>query len=220
MGGDPYTAPDFGFAALVTIDCQRDVLDGRPLEVPGSSAVLPAIATLVGGFRDAGMPVVHVVRLYRPDGSNVDLCRRRMVEDGAAILSPGSEGSQLAAELTPGRDASLLTDMLLAGELQQLGPGEVVLYKSRWGAFFDTPLDTHLRAMDVSTLVFCGFNFPNCPRASMYEASERDYRVVMATDAISGLYSLGERELAGIGVSLMGSGEIVESLRARAASVR
>ena len=34
--------------------------------------------------------------------------------------------------------------------------------------------------------MFCGCNFPNCPRTSIYEASERDFRVVLARDAISG----------------------------------
>jgi hypothetical protein len=34
---DP-TAPEFDFAALITIDVQCDTLDGGPLYVPGTSA--------------------------------------------------------------------------------------------------------------------------------------------------------------------------------------
>jgi hypothetical protein len=30
----PYTAPEFDKSALITIDVQRDVLEGQPLEVP------------------------------------------------------------------------------------------------------------------------------------------------------------------------------------------
>jgi hypothetical protein len=37
---DP-TAPEFDFAALITIDVQCDTLDGGPLYVPGTSACLP-----------------------------------------------------------------------------------------------------------------------------------------------------------------------------------
>ena len=66
----------------------------------------------------------------------------------------------------------------------------------------------------MSTLVFCGVNFPNCPRTSIYEASERDFRLVLATDAISGLYEQGRSELANIGVALMSSGELIEQLAA------
>jgi nicotinamidase-related amidase len=216
VNGDPYTAPDFASSALITIDTQLDVLDGRPLEIPGTSAALPAMQRLVDGFRRAGRPIVHIVRLYRLDGSNVDLCRRRLVEDGMAILAPGSEGSEPAPGLLPDPALRLHPDLLLSGELQQVGPAEVVIYKPRWGAFYGTPLEEHLRAFGISTTVFCGCNFPNCPRTSVYEASERDFRVVVVRDALSGLYERGEQELSAIGVALMSSSEVLDSLGSRA----
>jgi nicotinamidase-related amidase len=64
----------------VTIDTQRDVLDGGAFEIAGTSAVLPQIHMLLNAFRDAGRPIVHIVRLYTPDGANADLCRRRTIE--------------------------------------------------------------------------------------------------------------------------------------------
>ena len=204
---DPYTAPDYATAALITIDTQRDVLDGGSLEVPGTTAALGAIGTLVRAFRDARRAIVHVVRLYEPDGSNVDVCRRDSVRNGARILIPSSEGSQLASELLPDPELMLDDRLLLAGGLQTLGPREVAIYKPRWGAFYGTRLEDYLRAQDVSTVVFCGCNFPNCPRTSIYEASERDFRVVVARDAVSGLYERGEQELANIGVQVLDSGD-------------
>jgi nicotinamidase-related amidase len=48
-----------------------------------------------------------------------------------------------------------------------------------------------------------GCNFPNCPRTSVYEASERDFRVVLVEDAISGLYPKGKEEMLNIGVQVM-----------------
>lgn len=204
-----YTAPDFSAAALITIDTQRDVLDGAQLEIAGTSAALTHIQPLVKAFRGAGQPIVHVVRLYRPDGSNVDLCRRGLVEDGAAILATGSDGAQLAVELLPQAATRLDDERLLAGEMQRLGAGEVAMYKPRWGAFYETDLEAHLRGHGVSTVVFCGCNFPNCPRTSIYEASERDFRVVLVADAISGLYERGERELANIGVAVMDSSAVL-----------
>jgi nicotinamidase-related amidase len=209
---DPYTAPDFAAAALITIDTQRDVLDGQPLEIAGTSTVLPAMAGLLSAFRQAQAPIVHIVRLYRTDGSNVDLCRRSLVEDGAAILAPETEGSELAPGLLADLSVRLDSERLLAGEIQQVASGEVVIYKPRWGAFFETPLEAHLRDNGVSTVVLCGCNFPNCPRTSIYEASERDFRVVLATDAISGLYERGQEELSAIGVQLMRSETITAAL--------
>jgi nicotinamidase-related amidase len=123
-----------------------------------------------------------------------------------------SEGAQLAPELLPDANTALDTGLLLSGALQRLGESEFVLYKPRWGAFFQTRLETHLRDREISTLVFAGCNFPNCPRTSIYEASERDFRVVLASDAVSGLYERGEKELRNIGVSVMRSEGIVRAL--------
>jgi nicotinamidase-related amidase len=209
-----YLEPDLRSAALVTIDVQVDTLDGGALEVPGTSAAVPKIAALAAGFRAARRPIVHVVRLYLRDGSNVDMCRRAAVEAGAELLAPGSGGSQLAPGVLPNR-LTLDPETLLAGRLQQVAPGEVVMYKPRWGAFYATPLAEHLEREGVSTVVFCGCNFPNCPRASIYEASERDFRVVLAEDAVSGLYDRGRDELTNIGVRLLSTAELIESLAAQ-----
>ena len=211
-----YLAPDWSSSALVTIDTQVDTLDGQPLEIPETSAAVPQIVALATAFRDAGRPIVHVVRLYRRDGSNVDICRRSIVEAGAEILAPESSGSQLAPEIVEHPRFELEAHELLDGRLQHVGPGEVVIYKPRWGAFYETPLEDHLRRQRVSTIVFCGCNFPNCPRASIYEASERDFRVVLAEDAVSGLYDKGRDELESIGVGLMSTAEVVESVALRA----
>jgi nicotinamidase-related amidase len=126
-------APHFDSAALVTIDVQVDTLDGQPVEVPGTSAVVPQIATLTRISRAAGRPIVHIVRLYRTDGSNVDLCRRAVVQVGARMFAPGSPGSQLAPGLVE-RQASFVLDAtsLLEGRAQEVGPAEVVIYKPRW----------------------------------------------------------------------------------------
>jgi nicotinamidase-related amidase len=218
QGSRRYTAPEFEKSALITIDVQRDVLEGQPLEVPGSSAAAEAISRVADWFREAGRPIVHIVRLYRRDGSNVDPCRRDLVERGAAILAPGSPGSELAPGLLPDPGIRLDSEALLGGAVQELGTNEVAIYKPRWGAFFETPLASHLHACGISTVVFCGFNFPNCPRASIYEASERDFRVVAVTDAISGLYERGARELEGIGVALLSSGDIATAVRNLVAS--
>ncbi len=206
------TIPVWASCALITIDTQRDTLDGAALEVPGTSEAVPAMRRLLGVFRRCGRPVIHVVRIYKPDGSNVDLCRRKAVRSGARVLIAGSEGCELAPGLAPDPATRLDPDLLLGGGVQGLGPGEFAVYKPRWGAFYKTPLEGHLRALGVSTLVFSGCNFPNCPRASIYEASERDFRVVLAHDATSGLYERGREELTNIGVAVMSAHEVAAAV--------
>jgi nicotinamidase-related amidase len=212
VSGDRYTDPEPHASALITIDTQRDVLDGAPLQIDGTSQALGAMRQLAQAFREAERPIVHVVRIYEPDGSNVDACRRALVQEGASILTTNAPGTEIAAELLPADDLELDGRLLLAGGVQRLGPREVAIYKPRWGAFYGTVLEDHLRELGVTTLVFCGANFPNCPRTSIYEASERDFRVVLARDGVSGLYERGERELQNIGVHLLDAVEIVQML--------
>jgi hypothetical protein len=54
----------------------------------------------------------------------------------------------------------------------------------------------------------------------MYEASERDFQVVLAEDAISGLYDRGRQELIGIGVTLMNTSAISASAGGRSTPPR
>jgi len=205
-----YTQPEYGASALITIDMQRDFLDGQPFGIAGTSAVVPAIRRVVQFFRDNGRPIVHVVRVYLPDGTNVDISRRQLIQQGAELVRPGSAGVELADTLLPRAHIKVDAEALLAGQLQAVGASEWLMYKPRWGAFFGTPLEEHLRHLQVSTLVFTGCNFPNCPRTSMYEASERDFRIVAIKDAISGFYEQGQSELTGIGISVIGTEEFLQ----------
>lgn len=200
-----YLAPERGRSALVTIDAQRDfALPNGPGRVGGSPTVVSAMAKLAATFRDAGRPIFHMVRLYRCDGSNVDLCHRASIEEGQRIAMPGSTGAELVDGLKPDPSLRLDPHLLLNGSGQQLGAQEWILYKPRWSAFFETQLEERLRALGVSTLFVCGCDFPNGPRATIYAASNRDFRLVLVPDAVSRTTDSGLQELGSIGVRLMG----------------
>jgi nicotinamidase-related amidase len=205
-----YTKPEFARSALLTIDTQCDfTLPDAPAVVPGTFDIVPNMRRLAVAYRQHKLPIVHTVRLYLPDGSNVDTCRRFLIESGAQIVRPDSEGAELIADLKPSPDIRLNSTALLDGQAQPFGEHEWALYKSRWGAFYKTCLEDHLRALEVSTIVVTGCNYPNCPRTTIYEASERDFRVVLVDDAVSGLYDLGREELRRIGVSLLSTDDLI-----------
>lgn len=214
-----YTAPERDRVALLTVNGQRDFAQpGSPLAAPGVARALPAMQRLAQGFRAHGLPIVHAVRLHRCDGSNVDLFRRQAVEEGLRILMPGTSGAELVEELRPAPDIRLDPSQLLSGAIEEIAPNESVLYKPRWGAFYGTELEAHIRALDVSTIVICGCNFTTSCRATIYEAGARDFRVVLVTDALSGASEDAICELGRIGIYLMTADSCLSWLEGRTRS--
>jgi nicotinamidase-related amidase len=200
-------------AALLTIDVQRDfALPSSPAHNPGTVQTAQRIASLLAAFRSAGRPIVHMVRLYLPDGSNAEASRRAYLEAGNRLVCPGTPGAELLDELKLDQGASLDAELLLSGRPQQVGPAEWILYKPRWGAFYRTSLEEHLRTLGVESIVVCGCNFPNCPRTTIYEASEREFRIVLVPDATSGVYARGLDELRGIGVDVTAANHVLSRL--------
>ncbi|EKF22582.1 isochorismatase family protein [Mycolicibacterium hassiacum DSM 44199] len=211
VSGPDYTTPNWAASALVVVDLQRDFLDGGAAAVPGTSAVVPRVAALTAAFRAAGRPIAHIVRLYRPGGSDVDLPRRRHIEQGGRVVAPGSDGAQIPAEVLPA-PVSLDSERLLAGREQTVGAREVVLFKPRWSAFHRTRLEDWLRDQGCDTVVVAGCNLPNCPRATLFDASERDFRAVLVVDAVSQTSPERLADLERIGVRLADTGTVRRAL--------
>jgi len=127
-----YTTPERDRIALLTFAVQRDCTSpGSPVGYLGGGRKLANIGALAQGFRGAGAPIVHLVRLYRPDGSNADACRRRAIEEGMRVLMPGSCGAELVPEVNPAPATRLDSAELLAGRMQELANREWALYRPR-----------------------------------------------------------------------------------------
>ena len=208
-----FISPDNKHSTLIIVDVQRDfALSGSSAEIPGTMQALHYIQILAEGYRNLGYPIIHVVRIYHQDGSNVDLCRREAVISGKQLVIAGSIGAEIVDELKPSTSTRLDPTLLLSGRLQQISPMEWIMYKPRWGAFYRTPLEEHLRNLGVNTVTIAGCNYPNCPRTTIYEASERDFRIVFAQDATSQTYEKALEELNSIGVSIMDTNKCINWL--------
>jgi nicotinamidase-related amidase len=209
---DEWTRPDPSRMAMLTIDIQREFQPGGPSGREENAQTIPAAAQLAKAFRKAAKPLIHIVRIYLPNASNVDLCRRSRILSGNPLLLPDSVSSQIAPQMLSDPSIMLDHELLLSGGIQKIGPKEYVIYKPRFGAFYHTPLKGHLDALGVNTLAVTGSNYPNCPRATIYEACDRDFRVIAVTDGISLLDEAGKRELEAIGVNCLSSTETVSLL--------
>jgi len=199
-----YLSPERNRVALLTIDAQRDFCMSSGRGKAGCSAPFTAAMTrLTEGFRAKGRPIVHVVRLYRCDGSNVELCNRASIEEGQRIVMPGTSGAELLTGLKPDQDQRLDASLLLDGKFQSLGRQEWIMYKPRWSAFYQTPLEDHLKGQGITTLVICGCNFPNgpCTRAQFLQdgASHRISECIEDMHSVTDTLPFGGRQGAGPG---------------------
>lgn len=173
--------------ALMIIDMQNDfILPGAPAEIPGAVKIIPKIVELLDFFRINKMPVFHIIREYRPDGSDIENFRRDDFLNRDKYLVPGTHGAEIVDELKPSQ-------------------GEYVIVKPRFSAFFSTCADLLLRRLGVQDIVICGVQYPNCIRATAYDGVSFDYNVTVITDATGGasdeIYASNIRDMSNIGIS-------------------
>jgi nicotinamidase-related amidase len=198
---DAETEPNWERSALVTIDMQNDF--ARPSGsafISGTDSIVPALSRLAHAFRAMHRPIIHAIRLYEVDGNDAELCRRQIVRSSRDMVRPGSEGAQLVVPLLPSGTG---TDTVFPkkGIMSRIGEAEWLMYKPRWSAFFRTDLEWRLNNLGVDTVVVAGCNFPNCPSATLFDASSRDLKTVLVTDATSGLTPKAAEWLSGIGAA-------------------
>lgn len=142
------------------------VLPGAPACVAGALKTIPNIAKLLQRFREAKLPVFHVVREYREDGSDIEITRLKSFLSGKTCVVPGTQGCEIVEGLNP-------------------MDGEYRIIKNRYSSFMNTELDFMLRRLDVQYVVVCGTQYPNCVRATIYDAVSHGYNVILVTDATS-----------------------------------
>jgi nicotinamidase-related amidase len=145
--------------ALVLIDLQNGVL-GRKLAPISADELVARGKALAEKFRGAGAPVVLVNVVPKLDGPE------RQVDEPTPLpktLPPGF------ADLAPG----------LAG------PGDILITKSTWGAFFMTDLDSELKNRSVSTIVLGGVATHIGVESTARQAGELGYELVITRDVTS-----------------------------------
>ena len=191
-------------SCLLTIDFQNDfVLPDGSAYIPGSEDVIENIASIVSVYRLKNRPIIHVIRIYQPDGSNAELCRKGIIKKSGGIVSPNTRGINIVQKIIGERTIDLNIDILLNKQFQKINDNEWIMYKPRWGAFYNTDLESFLRSKGINSILISGCNYPNCPRATIYEASERDFKIGIISNSISGIYPQGIEELKSIGVTIL-----------------
>ncbi len=167
-------------AALIIIDMQRDFLDPEGyiarsgVDVGVLRTIIPNVRRLLEAGRDAGIRVIHTREGHRPDLADLPAVKaRRAACSGAAIGSPGPLG-RLLVRGEPGH--------AIIGELEPL-PGETVIDKPGFGAFYATDLEHVLRGAHIDSLTIAGVTTDICVHSTLREAVDRGFDCVTVGDA-------------------------------------
>jgi nicotinamidase-related amidase len=157
-------------SALIMIDMENGFTDPHGGHfIAGAPATIPACARAAELARAKGIPVFFVKRIYRADGSDVELTRYAAWKAGGRACGPASIGGNSAQ----------------APEALRPQVGDYTIIKPRWSAFFHTELDRILRRLDVRTVILAGTTTPNCVRTTCYDAISLEYNTVVLTDCCS-----------------------------------
>lgn len=169
--------------AVVVIDMQNayasegGYVDLAGFDIAGAAGVIGRIAQVLDTARDAGMPVVFLQNGWDADyveagtpaspnwhKSNALRTMRARPELAGRLLARGGWDYELVEALTP-------------------KPGDIRVGKTRYSAFFNSQLDSILRARGIRTLVFVGIASNVCVESTLRDGFHLEYFGVMLEDA-------------------------------------
>ena len=174
---------DLARTAMIVIDMQNDFchpdgwLASIGVDVTPARRPIAPLLTVLAVLRGAGVPVIWVnwgnrpdrlnlspslLHVYKPTGEGVGL-GDPLPRRGAPVLERGSWAAAIVDELAP-------------------APGDVQVAKYRMSGFWDTELDSILRNLGTTTLLFGGVNADQCVLCTLQDANFLGYDCVLVED--------------------------------------
>lgn len=169
--------------AVIVIDMQNayaspgGYVDLAGFDIAGAQGTIKKIAQVLDTARNTGVQVVYLQNGWDPDyveaggpgspnwhKSNALKHMRKVPDLVGQLLSRGSWDYELVAALAP-------------------QPGDIRLHKTRYSAFFNSQLDSTLRARGIRNLVFVGIATNVCVESTLRDGFHLEYFGVMLEDA-------------------------------------
>lgn len=179
-----------GNTALIVVDMQNayaslgGYVDSAGFDISGAQGTIAGIARCVEAARRAGVLVVylqngwdaHYVEAGGPGSpnwhkSNALKTMRAKPELAGRFLAKGGWDYELVDALTP-------------------AAGDIVVPKTRYSGFFNSTLDSTLRARGIRNLVFTGIATNVCVESTLRDAFHLEYFSVLLADATHQLGSV------------------------------
>lgn len=208
------TGPDIDRSALIIVDMQNDFVHPEggfahrarenpeaKIDLPFLMGTVPYAKRLAESFRRAGRPVVYIAHILKSDYSDAQFpywrATRGSLSGNRTFITEGTWGAQIIDELKP-------------------LPGEHLVVKKGFGGFSNTPLDTILRNLGVTTCVVCGVTTCVCVSTTVRGGVEHNYRMILVSDAVAEVHrDTHEAELktmARVFAEVKTTGEVVAML--------
>jgi ureidoacrylate peracid hydrolase len=169
--------------AVVVIDMQNayaspgGYVDLAGFDIAGAAGVVEQIAKVLATARKAGVQIVFLQNGWDPDYSEAG--------------GPGSPNWHKSNALKTMRSRPELDGQLLARggwdyalvDALTPQPGDISLHKPRYSAFFNSQLDSVLRARGIRNIVFVGIASNVCVESTLRDGFHLEYFGVMLEDA-------------------------------------
>jgi nicotinamidase-related amidase len=173
---------DLSRTALIIIDMQNDFcasdgwLASIGVDIAAARRPIGPLNTLTAALRPAQVPILWVnwgnrpdllnlspalLHVYKPSGVGIGLSDP--LTSGARVLERGSASAAIVAGL-------------------DVAPTDIHIAKMRMSGFWDTELDSVLRNLGVTTLLFGGVNADQCVLATLMDANFLGYDCILLED--------------------------------------
>ena len=175
---------DLAKTALVVVDMQNDFChpDGWLAHIgvditPARQPIAP-LQQLIPQLHTAGVPTLWVNWGNRPDLLNISAATRH-------VYNPTGTGVGLGDPLPSNQAPVLQANSWAAAvvdELKPLASNGIRIQKYRMSGFWDTPLDSILRNLGRTTLLFAGVNADQCVMVTLQDANFLGYDCLLLKD--------------------------------------
>jgi nicotinamidase-related amidase len=176
---------DLARTALIVIDMQNDFCAPEGWMASLGANVAPAralagpINQVTAALRASDVPVIWLNWGVRPDRLNLHPGTQHP-------FNPTGDGPGLAGEVSgPGPAHRLLQKdswgARILAELTQ-DPRDIHVDKHRISGFWDTPLESILRNLDITTTVFAGINADHCVLGTLMDANFHGFDTILLQD--------------------------------------
>jgi nicotinamidase-related amidase len=157
---------DIEHAVLLVMDFQPGIVE----RVADAEALLDRVAGAIATARARGMAVGYV---------------RVAFDDADYDAVPPT--NKIFARLAEGRVNHVDSPATAVHDRVAPEPGDIVVRKTRVGAFSTTDLDEQLRKRGISTVVLAGISTSGVVLSTVRDAADRDYRIIVLADGCADL---------------------------------